>query len=220
MLAGLPWHSGVQYLADKILDPWRSQTLLSDAVPFPPTYVTRDVDLALRFARKHYPVVLKAVRDDLVHKTDAGAVVLNVQNDDQLIHHFYSLQTRLDSSIIVQKQLKGVELFVGGKKDPQFGPTILFGLGGIFVEVYGDVVARVAPLSREDAEEMVGDIKGAPILKGARGTRVDMDAVINILLRFSEFLVEHPEIAEVDINPVIANAGGAYAVDARVVLSR
>jgi len=206
-------------LAGKVLDPWSSQTMLSTAVPFPPTYVTRDVDLALRFAREHYPVVLKAVRDDIVHKTDAGAVVLNVQNDDQLLYHFYRLLDRFDSSILVQKQLKGIELFVGGKKDPQFGPVVLFGLGGIFVEVYKDVVARVAPISLEDAREMMDELRGAAILRGARGTRVDRDAVASLLVRFSEFMAEHPELEEVDLNPVIATQDGAYAVDARVVLT-
>ena len=207
-------------MVNKTLNPWKSQTMLSDAVPFPPTYVTHDVDLALRFARKHYPVVLKAVDDAVIHKTDAGAVVLNVQNDDQLIHHFYRLQNRFGSSILVQKQLKGVELFLGGKNDPQFGPVVLFGLGGIFVEVYKDVVARVAPISREDAMDMMAELKGAPILQGARGIRVDTGSLADIITRFSQFIVDHPELEEVDLNPIIATPEGAYAVDARVVLSR
>lgn len=204
----------------KILDSWRSQEMLSDVVPFPPTYVTRDVDLALRFARQHYPVVLKAVSDGIIHKSDAGAVVLNVQNDDQLLHHFYQLQDRFGPTVMVQKQLKGVEFFVGGKKDPQFGPVVLFGLGGVFVEVYRDVVARVAPISRYDAFEMMGELKGAAVLRGARGVRVDRDALADLLVRFSEFLHLHPEINEIDLNPVLATSDGVYAVDARVILSR
>ncbi len=206
-------------MANKVLNPWQSQELLSGVVPFPPTLVTPDVDRALSFARKHYPVVLKAVSDEVIHKSDAGAVVLNVSNDDTLLYHFYQLQKRFGPQIMVQKQLKGVELFIGGKKDPQFGPVVLFGLGGIFVEVYKDVVARVAPIREEDAYEMMDSLKGAPILRGARGVHVDRDALAELLVSFSKFLAEHPEIEEVDLNPTIATPDGIYAVDARVVLS-
>ncbi len=206
-------------MASKVLDPWRSQKILSNVVPFPPTLVTPDVDRALSFARQHYPVVLKAVSDEVIHKSDAGAVVLNVSDDDSFLHHFYQLQKRFGATIMVQKQLKGVELFVGGKRDPQFGPVILFGLGGIFVEVYKDVVARVAPITEEDAYEMMDSLKGAPILRGARGVRVDRESLAKILVAFSKFLVTHPEIEEVDVNPIIATSDGIYAVDARIVLS-
>ncbi len=192
--------------------------MLSEAVPFPPSYVTADVDLAVRFAREHYPVVLKAVSESVVHKSDAGAVVLNVSSDDQLMQAFYRLQNRFGPQVLIQKQLKGVELFVGGKQDPQFGPVILFGLGGIFVEVYKDVVARAAPITPEDAFEMMDSLRGAPILRGARGVRVNRDAVADLLVSFSRFLSNHPEIQEADLNPIIATPDGAYAVDARVVL--
>ncbi|MDN5358820.1 MAG: acetate---CoA ligase (ADP-forming) subunit beta [Candidatus Diapherotrites archaeon] len=193
--------------------------MLERFVPFAPTYVTSDVDAALRFARANYPVVLKAVSGEIVHKSDAGAVVLNVRNDDELLHHFYQLQSRFGPTVMVQKQLKGVELFVGGKRDPQFGPVVLFGLGGIFVEVYRDVVARAAPITEEDAFEMMDELRGAPILRGARGVRVDRDALARVLVQFSRFMAESENVEEVDLNPVIATADGVFAVDARVVLS-
>ena len=206
-------------MVNKVLDPWHSQEMLSDVVSFPPTLVTADVDRALSFARQHYPVVLKAVSDKVIHKSDAGAVVLNVSDDDLFIHHFYQLQKRFGATVMVQKQLKGVELFAGGKKDPQFGPVVLFGLGGIFVEVYKDVVVMVAPITEEDAYEMMDSLRGAPILKGARGVRIDRESLAKTLVAFSEFLAAHPEIEEVDLNPIIATPDAIYAVDARIVLS-
>ncbi len=206
-------------MAKRVLDAWSAQSALRDVVPFVPSILTRDVEEALSFARDYgYPVVLKAVSDQIVHKTDAGAVVLNVSDDDALLHHFYSLQRTFNAPILVQKQVSGVELFLGGKQDPQFGPVVLFGLGGIFVEVYKDVSARVAPFSPEEARTMFLDLRGKEILEGARGVRVNLDALASIVSRFSEFLAQHPEYLEVDLNPIFATRDGIYAVDARIVL--
>ena len=206
-------------MAEKILDAWTAQNALQDVVPFVPSILTRDVEDALAFSRDYgYPIVLKAVSDRIVHKTDAGAVVLNVTDDDVLLHRFYSLQREFDAPILVQKQISGVELFLGGKQDPQFGPVVLFGLGGIFVEVYKDVSARVASFGPEEAKSMFSDLRGRKILEGARGVRVDLDALAAIISRFSEFLAQHPEYTEVDLNPLFATRDGIYAVDARIVL--
>ncbi len=201
------------------MDAWSAQKVLESTVPFVPSVLTRDVDRAIAFAEQYgYPVVLKAVSSNIVHKTDAGAVVLGISNQNDLLHHFYRLQRQFDAPILVQKQVSGVELFVGGKQDPQFGPVVLFGLGGIFVEVYRDVTARVAPFDAAEAKDMFRDLRGYKILQGARGVRVDIDALAEIVSRFSKFLAEHPEFREVDLNPIFASQQGIFAVDARIVL--
>ena len=206
-------------MAEQVLDAWTAQNALKDVVPFVPSLLTRDVEDALAFARDYgYPIVLKAVSDKIVHKTDAGAVVLNVTDDDAVLHRFYSLQRTFNAPILIQKQISGVELFLGGKQDPQFGPVVLFGLGGIFVEVYKDVSARVAPFGPEEARSMFADLRGRKILEGARGVRVDLNALARIVSKFSEFLAQHPEYKEVDLNPLFATRDGIYAVDARIVL--
>ena len=205
-------------MAEHVLDAWTAQEKLEAVIPFVPSVLTRDVDRAVSFAEGvGYPVVLKAVSDKIVHKTDAGAVVLGVSSQEDLIHHFYALQKRFDAPILVQKQISGVELFLGGKQDPQFGPVVLFGLGGIFVEVYKDVSARVAPFSPEEARSMFEDLKGRKILEGARGFRVNTDELAKIISEFSRFLAEHPEFKEVDVNPIFATRDGIFAVDARIV---
>ncbi len=201
----------------KVLNVWDSQRFLQDVIPFAPAIVTRDPEKGLQFARQHYPVVLKAISDEIVHKSDSGAVVLNVDSDDRFLDEFYRMLDRFHSPVMVQKQVSGVEVFLGAKRDPQFGPVVLFGLGGIFVEVYRDVVARAAPIAPEDFDEMVLDLKGRKILQGARGKRVDLEALRDIVVRFSRFVATAEGWEEIDVNPLMALPDGALAVDARVV---
>jgi acyl-CoA synthetase (NDP forming) len=122
----------------------------------------------------------------------------------------------------VQKMARpGVEVIVGVSQDPQFGPVLMFGLGGIFVEVLKDVAFRIVPITPRDARQMVREIKGYPVLEGVRGQEpADVAALEQLLLRVSEFAEQHPEIAELDLNPIFAYSDGALAVDARVVLSQ
>jgi acetyltransferase len=114
----------------------------------------------------------------------------------------------------------GVEVILGGKRDHSFGPVVMFGLGGVYVEVYDDVAFRVAPLSRFDAEEMIEEVRGRRLLEGVRGRApVDREALIEAILSVSRLLAENPHVAEVDINPLIALEHGVLAVDARAVLA-
>ncbi|MDP2947965.1 MAG: acetate--CoA ligase family protein, partial [Chloroflexota bacterium] len=114
----------------------------------------------------------------------------------------------------------GVEVIMGMTKDAQFGPVLMFGLGGVFVEVLKDVAFRIVPLEPRDARQMIREIQGFPVLEGVRGQEpADLAALENMLLRLSSFVEEHPEIAELDLNPVFAYKDGALAVDARIVLA-
>jgi acyl-CoA synthetase (NDP forming) len=177
-----------------------------------------------------YPVALKIIAEQISHKSDVGGVQLNIRNSAALAASYEEMMSRIQQAhpqakidgVLVQPMAEGGrELILGGKQDPQFGPVVLVGLGGIFVEIFEEVALRVAPISRDDALEMVESLRGAQILKGARGHRPsDIGAVVESLLRLSQLLMDFPEIKEVDINPlrVFVDQEGCRALDARLVL--
>ncbi len=175
-----------------------------------------------------FPVALKINAPDIVHKSDAGGVKLSLNCVSEVRSAYreiiHAIRKKYPSSSIhgvsVQKMAKpGTEVIIGATKDPQFGPVIMFGLGGIFVEVLKDVSFRIIPLSRKDAQEMIEEIKGSPILKGYRGKeRVDITALTEIILKISDLIEQNPEIKEIELNPLLAYRKGALAVDARIIL--
>jgi acetate---CoA ligase (ADP-forming) subunit beta len=175
-----------------------------------------------------FPVALKIVSPDVVHKSDAGGVKLNVQNATQAGRAYSDILGSIKKhypkakiiGVSVQKMAKpGIEIIVGMTKDAQFGPVIMFGLGGILVEVLKDVSFRIVPLTKRDASEMISEIKGFPILKGYRGQDpADIPFLEDIIVKVSEFVNKNPEIKELDLNPIFAYKDGAMAVDARVIL--
>ncbi len=176
-----------------------------------------------------YPVVMKIVSTDVAHKSDVGGVVVGVENASAVRRTFKEITDRVKKAapkarvdgIAIQAMAKpGTEVIVGATTDPQFGPVMMFGLGGVFVEVLKDVSFRIVPLEERDAQQMVREINGLPLLQGARGTaKADLAALEKMLLQVSDFIGAHPEIAELDLNPVFAYSKGAIAVDARIVLS-
>ena len=161
--------------------------------------------------------MLKAVEPVILHKTEAGAVRLNIADERELGKVMEAMKGDL---YLLQKQAsEGLETIVGGKRDPEFGPVVLFGLGGIFVEVLKDVSVRVAPIDEQCAREMIGEIKGSALLMGARGTEpVDLDALCAAIAGVSRMLVDHPEISTLDINPlrVFAEGSGCVALDVKI----
>lgn len=171
-----------------------------------------------------YPVVMKIVARDISHKSDIGGVRIGIDNDDEARNAFQEIVDAAEragstaSGVLVQRMEKGgIELIVGFARDPSFGPMLMFGLGGIFVEALRDVVFRVAPIDDYDAREMVKQIRGASVLHGLRGTPpADIGAIVDVLLRLSQLAVDHPDILELDINPLLARGDGVVAVDARV----
>ena len=190
---------------------------------FPRERVVVTTPEALSAAREiGYPLVVKTARPDVLHRTDVGGVVLDVRDEDALARAVRLLETRLGAGpLLIQEEMpRGLELLVGGRRDPSFGPTVLVGLGGVLAELYRDASVGLAPLAREDARVMLGEGRRAALLQGFRGApAVDEDALAAVLVAIGDLLVEHPAIAELDLNPLIASGGRLVAVDALIVVN-
>jgi len=184
--------------------------------------VARSADEAAEMARVvGYPVALKIVSPDVVHKSDSGGVRLKLTHPDAVRAAYGEMVAAYRFQHIVGVSVQpmaapGVEAIVGVTRDPSFGPVLMFGLGGIFVEVIKDVTFRVLPVTARDVDEMLGEIKGYPILAGFRGKKVDLPALKALLLRISDLVMACPEIAEIDLNPLFLYAAGNVVVDARM----
>lgn len=184
--------------------------------------VTTSEDDAVEAGRSlGYPVVLKIVSPDVVHKTDSGGVKLNLRNEEEVREAYRDILSRFQNEKIigvsVQKMAPaGIEAIVGVTRDASFGPVLMFGLGGIFAEVIKDVTFRVLPITEDSAAEMIEEIKGYSLLKGYRGQSVDIPALKELLLSVSNLAITHPEIRELDLNPVFLYPSGYMAVDARM----
>ena len=175
-----------------------------------------------------YPVALKVLSPDVLHKSDVGGVVLGIEGAEALQAEWAALLARVEQrvpgarigEVLVQQMLAGgCEVILGGKRDPSFGPVVMFGLGGVYVEVFEDVAFRLAPLTREDAEEMIAEVRGSRLLRGVRGEPpLDVEAVTAALMALSRLLAECPEVMEVDVNPLLVFEHGVAAVDARVIV--
>jgi acyl-CoA synthetase (NDP forming) len=175
-----------------------------------------------------FPVALKIASSDVVHKSDAGGVKLNLGAVEQVGQAYDDIMAAIKKAypqakvqgVSVQKMARpGVEVIVGMSKDAQFGPVLMFGLGGVLVEILKDVSFRIVPLVKRDAAEMIREIKGYPLLEGYRGSEpVDIANLEDMILKVSDFVEKHPDIKELDLNPIFAYKDGAVAVDARVVL--
>jgi acyl-CoA synthetase (NDP forming) len=175
-----------------------------------------------------FPVALKILSPDIIHKSDSGGVKLGLENAKQVGNAYdeilLSVKQHFPEAVVqgvsVQKMARpAIEVIIGMTKDAQFGPVLMFGLGGILVEVLKDVSFRVVPLSKRDAHEMIREIKGYPLLEGYRGQEAaDVSFLEDILVKLSGFIEKHPEVRELDLNPVFAYKDGAIAVDARIIL--
>jgi len=175
-----------------------------------------------------FPVVLKIVSPDVIHKSDSGGVELGLASVAQVGKAYSKILSAIKKhypkakiqGVSVQKMARpGVEVIIGMTKDAQFGPVLMFGLGGILVEVLKDVAFRIVPLTKRDAHEMIKDIKGYPVLEGYRGQEpADVAFLEDLILKVSDFVDKNPEIKELDLNPVFAYKDRAVAVDARVIL--
>jgi acetyl-CoA synthetase (ADP-forming) len=176
-----------------------------------------------------YPVVLKIVSPQIIHKTDIGGVILNVQNGEELGIQYEKLIAEIKGrepsaairGVLVEKMMPpSVEVIVGGLRDKQFGPSVMFGIGGIFAEAYDDVTFRVAPIDRIDALDMIHGLRGSTILEGIRGKPpLDLDAIVQVLTGVSGMMCQHDMISQMDLNPVIVYSNGVCAVDSRIILA-
>lgn len=196
----------------------------------PPFALAQTVDEAQKFAKEvGYPVVMKIVSEDIIHKSDAGGVVVGPKNAREVDEAFnkilinaknYKADANIRGVFISQMVPKATEVIVGVTRDPTFGPVVMFGLGGIFVEIMKDVVFRVAPFPKDEARYMIDEIKSKPMLYGARGTKpADIDALVDTIYIISQLVSQVDDIKELDINPLFALEKGASAVDARITLT-
>jgi acyl-CoA synthetase (NDP forming) len=175
-----------------------------------------------------YPVVLKIVSPQVVHKTEAGGVKIGIEDEEELRKAYNDIMKSVKEKvpdadikgISIDEMVKGTELIIGTTVDPQFGHMIMFGIGGIFVEIYEDVSFRLVPINAGDAMDMLDEIKGRPLLQGARGLpKADDKQLVDILLKVSNLVDKHPDIQEMDLNPLMITERGVLAVDARVILN-
>ncbi len=213
-----------------LLSEVEAKSLLHDAgVPVAQTRLaTSEAEARAHAQELGFPVVLKIVSPDISHKSDVGGVKLGLEDEtavedayqEILANALAAVPDAKITGIAVQHMApQGTEVIVGMTTDPQFGPVLMFGLGGILVEVLKDVTFRVVPVEPRDAKQMIDEIKGKVILDGVRGQpAVDRAALENAILKVSEFVEANPEVRELDLNPMMAYPEGAIAVDARIVI--
>ena len=213
-----------------VLTEIESKQVLEEAgVPTAAARLAKTAEEAVSAAKETgYPVVLKVVSPHVTHKSDVGGVRLGLDSPAAVTEAFAEIVAAVKEhepgarieGVAVQKMARpGIEVIIGMSKDPQFGPVLMFGLGGILVEVLKDVAFRIVPLEPRDARQMIREIKGFPVLQGFRGRApADLEALEKLILKVSAFVEAHPAIEELDLNPVLAYADGAIAVDARIVV--
>jgi acyl-CoA synthetase (NDP forming) len=198
-------------------------------IPVTKFELARSEEEAVKFANAiGFPTVLKIVSSDIIHKSDIGGVIVGLKNADDVRHGYnqilqnvkkYNPKARIAGVLVQEMAPPSTEVIVGAIKDPQFGPAVMFGLGGVFVEVLKDVTFRIAPITEDDACDMISEVKAYPLLKGYRNTPpADLEAIEKILLSTSRLVTDYMEIKELDLNPVIVYEKGAKTVDARIIL--
>ena len=231
-------HPEVKTVFKKATDEQRTNLLETESrkileiygIPVPPAALISDIDdIGVAGKNIPYPLAMKVVCPDIIHKSDAGGIKLNLKTEKDVRRAFekiianackLSTRDRVLGTIISPMAADGQECIIGMIRDPQFGPVIMFGLGGIFVEVLKDVSFRVAPPADEDINEMIEEIKGYKVLTGIRGEKPkDMDAIQSIIAALSEIAIDNPEITEIDLNPVIVHEKGASIVDSRIIIT-
>jgi acyl-CoA synthetase (NDP forming) len=213
------------------LDVYESRQVLEKMdVPLNRSVLATDREAAVKAALKlGFPVVMKVVSPDIIHKTEVGGVRVNLAGEREVAEAYDAMRARIKEKmpkarvrgVVLEEMLKGTELIVGSSCDPQFGRMLMFGMGGVFVEIYKDVTFRLVPIAEFDAREMIEEIKGKAILEGARGfPKADKEAIVKVLVTLSKGLLRYPAISELDINPLMVTEKGPVAVDARVIVAK
>ena len=194
--------------------------LREHGIPVPDFFVIeKDGSPALHDVR--YPLVAKVCSEKILHKTDIGGVTKDIKNKEQLLDAISELRERFpEESLLVETMEEGnIELIVGITQDEVFGPTVMFGLGGVLAELYKDVVFRTIPIDEYDAREMMSDLRGAEVLEGFRGIQVSKDSIKNLLLKVSKLGENmNGNLEQLDLNPVLASEKGVVVVDAKMIL--
>ena len=226
-------------IIQKALEEGRSTLLVNEAqqvcslhnIPTPKSAMASDVQEAILSASDvGFPVALKIVSPQIVHKSDVGGVLLNVRDEQELAFQFKKMTTEVGRrepsakilGVFVEKMMpSSTEVIIGGIRDRQFGPSVMFGIGGVFAEIYNDAAFRIAPIDRVDASNLIRSLKGSRILEGIRGKpSADLDSLIDVLISVSNLVLEHEEISQLDLNPVIVYPDSVCAVDFRIVIGK
>ena len=216
--------------SQNLLTEVESKELLKKAgIPVVEAKLARSKKEAISISKEMgFPIVLKISSPDVIHKSDSGGVKLGLANTAQIGKAYseiiYSVkqaypEAQIEGVSVQPMAPPGVEVIVGMSKDPQFGPVLMFGLGGILVEVLKDVSFRIVPVTERDAREMIREIKGYPVLEGYRGQKpASIPALEKLIVKVSQFVEKNPQIKELDLNPIFAYPDKAVAVDARIIL--
>lgn len=213
------------------LEPEAKEILTSIGIPVPRSGLARDIEEAEKISESiGYPVALKVVSPQIIHKTDVGGVILGAKTNLEVKRDYSIIMKNIKSNvpeaevtgIFVEKMVPlSTEVIIGGIRDSQFGPAIMFGLGGIFTELLRDVSFRLAPITEEEGLGMMEELKGYPLLTGYRGSKpLDREALARSMVKVSELIIEIDEIKEIDLNPVFLYPEGLIAVDARIILRK
>ena len=212
-----------------LLETEARELLKEYGIPVPDFRLIKSEDEITGLAKEiNFPIAMKIVSPDIIHKTDVGGVKLNIKDEKEAKLAYqeiifktkkYNKEAQIFGVITDSMIPQGTEIIIGMMKDPHFGPVIMLGLGGIFVEVLKDISFRILPVEERDAEEMINEIKGFKILKGIRGEEPkDIEAIKDLLLKISQLTLDNPEINEIDLNPVFVFNKGLQVVDARMIL--
>ncbi|MHA1339776.1 MAG: acetate--CoA ligase family protein [Promethearchaeota archaeon] len=211
-----------------ILTEFESKQFLAEyGLPITKQSLANSLEEAIKNAKKiGFPVVMKIIAEDIVHKTDVGGVKVGIKNEDELKDAFNQLMqipSKFEKKVSIQEMAPKpiTELIIGTLQDPQFGPAIMFGIGGVLVEIMKDVSFRICPINEFDANEMIHEIKGFKLLDGYRGApKADLNALKQLLINVSKISMENPEIDQMDLNPVFIYENGVKIVDARIILKK
>ena len=218
-------------LVGRMLPEPEAAALLGEyGIAYPEHAYAQNADEAAEIAgRIGYPVVLKVVSPDAVHKSDLGGVAMGIEDSGGVALAYEGIvrsvrgraaDAEIAGMLVCKQAPPGLEVIVGGLQDVMFGPAVMFGLGGIFAEVLKDITFRVVPIERVDAEDMIQEIRGYPLLAGTRGHGgYDVEALVDLLLAVSRLMAECTEIEELDLNPVRVYERGLMALDARILLA-
>jgi acetyl-CoA synthetase (ADP-forming) len=212
-----------------LLEPEAKAICMEYGIPVTKFNVAKSEKEAAEYAKTiGFPVVLKIVSPEIIHKTDAGGVKVNLKTAEEVKAAYktilenakkYNAKANIVGVLVQEMAPQSTEVIVGSVKDPTFGQTVMFGLGGIFVEMLKDVTFRVAPLTEQEALSMITELKAYSLLKGYRNTpAVDINAIVSTLLSVSKLVMAHPEIKELDLNPVMVYEKGTKTVDARIIV--
>jgi len=199
-------------------------------VPVPGSRIARSIEEAVQYAAQiGYPVVMKVVSRDILHKSDAGGIALGLDNKDEVVQGYeaiihncraYNPNAVIEGIEVAEMVQPGTELIIGARRDPSFGPVVMFGLGGIYVEVMKDIAFRALPLKKNDLTAMIKEIKSYPLLLGVRGEgKKDIDSVTATIAKVGGIIMQSTDISDIEINPLVVYEAGVKAVDVRILLA-